>query len=97
MADFPYGHTISHTGHIIQSLCLSMTASPTVLTVSAALDGLSFFLIANHAPHRQSHDAKKNHTNNCCSHNRLLSDKQTHRLTDVLEKSFVPVGKCARA
>lgn len=74
-----------------------MTASPAALTVTAALDGLSIFLIANHTPHRQSHDAKQNHTNNCCSHNRLLSDKQTHRLTDVLEKSFVPVGKCARA
>ena len=70
---------------------------PAALTVTAALDGLSIFLIANHTPHRQSHDAKQNHTNNCCSHNRLLSDKQTHRLTDVLEKSFVPVGKCARA
>ena len=68
-----------------------MTASPAALTVTAALDGLSSFLIANHTPHRQSHDAKQNHTNNCCSHN------QTHRLTDVLEKSFVPVGKCARA
>ncbi len=70
-----------------------MTASSAALTVSAALDGLSFFLIANHTPHRQSHDAKKNHTNNCCSHNSLLSDKQTHKLTDVLKKSFIPVGK----
>ena len=46
-----------------------MTASPAALTVTAALDGLSIFLITDHASDDQSYDRRKNRKYDHCSHN----------------------------
>ena len=50
-----------------------MAMSTAMLAVSAALNGLSIFLIANHASDCQSCDAQNYNTCNYCSHDNLLS------------------------